>query len=98
MVGPYLSDSVATVNQRNTTGTKLVVDGGNMIQLYPIIAESNGIFIPPNNQTVSEFLHDFAVLYGEKKWSISAYDSNISRLILDLWISLTERLKRLSLL
>lgn len=26
----------------------------------------NGIFIPPTNQTVSEFLHDFVVLYGEK--------------------------------
>ena len=36
----------------------------------------NGIFIPPNNQTVSEFLHDFVVLYGEKKWSMSTYDSN----------------------
>ena len=36
----------------------------------------NGVFIPPTNQTVSEFLHDFVVLYGEKKWSMSTYDSN----------------------
>ena len=36
----------------------------------------SGVFIPPNNQTVSEFLHDFVVLYGEKKWSMSTYDSN----------------------
>lgn len=35
-----------------------------------------GVFIPPNNQTVSEFLHDFVVLYGEKKWSLSTYDGN----------------------
>ena len=38
----------------------------------------SGVFIPPNNQTVSEFLHDFVVLYGEKKWSMSTYDSNAS--------------------
>lgn len=36
----------------------------------------NGTFIPPTNQTVSEFLHDFVVLYGEKRWSMSTYDSN----------------------
>lgn len=36
----------------------------------------NGVFIPPTNQTVSEFLHDFVVLYGEKKWSMSTYDGN----------------------
>lgn len=36
----------------------------------------NGVFIPPTNQTVSEFLYDFVVLYGEKKWSISTYDGN----------------------
>lgn len=35
-----------------------------------------GVFVPPNNQTVSEFLHDFVVLYGEKKWSLSTYDGN----------------------
>ena len=26
--------------------------------------------------TVSEFLHDFVVLYGEEKWNMSTYDSN----------------------
>ena len=36
----------------------------------------SGTFIPPNNQTVSEFLHDFVVLYGEKNWSMSTYDGN----------------------
>ncbi len=36
----------------------------------------NGVFIPPTNQTISEFLHDFVVLYGEKKWSMSTYDGN----------------------
>lgn len=36
----------------------------------------NGTFIPPKNQTISEFLHDFVVLYGEKKWCMSTYDGN----------------------
>ena len=38
-VGKDVADAVwyFAVNARNTTGAELVVDGGNMIQLYPII-------------------------------------------------------------
>lgn len=36
----------------------------------------NGTFIPPQNQTVEEFLYDFVSLYGEKNWGVSTYDSN----------------------
>lgn len=35
-----------------------------------------GTFIPPQNQTVEEFLHDFVCLYGEKNWGVSTYDSS----------------------
>jgi hypothetical protein len=41
---------------------------------------NEGSFIPPTEQTVKEFLASFVSLYGEKKWGVSAYDSN-SRLI-----------------
>lgn len=34
-------------------------------------------FIPPNNQTIAAFLDDFVALYGEKRWGVSTYDSNI---------------------
>lgn len=33
-------------------------------------------FIPPSNQTVSEFFQDFVDTYGEQKWSLSTYKSN----------------------
>ncbi len=38
-IGADIADAVwyFAVNARNTTGAELVVDGGNMIQLYPII-------------------------------------------------------------
>jgi integrase len=36
----------------------------------------SGTFIPPKNQTVSEFLYDFVNLYGENKWGVSTYSSN----------------------
>lgn len=32
-------------------------------------------FIAPSSQTLSEFLDDFVMLYGEKKWGISMYES-----------------------
>jgi len=35
-----------------------------------------GTFLPPTKQTVSEFMRDFVTLYGEKKWSVSMYDSS----------------------
>lgn len=35
-----------------------------------------GTFIPPNKQTVEEFMYDFVSLYGEKKWGVSMYDSS----------------------
>jgi len=35
----------------------------------------NGTFLPPTNQIVSDFLYDFVCTYGEKKWSVSMYDS-----------------------
>ncbi len=38
---------------------------------------NEGTFIPPNKQTISEFLEDFVSLYGEKKWGVSTYDSNV---------------------
>lgn len=31
-------------------------------------------FLPPSNQTIRDFLHDFVTLYGEKKWGVSMYD------------------------
>ena len=37
-----------------------------------------GNFIPPSNQTISEFLEDFVSLYGEKRWGLSMYDSQNS--------------------
>ena len=41
--GADIADAVYyfTVHARNTTGAELVVDGGNTIQLYPIIPEKN---------------------------------------------------------
>ena len=33
-----------------------------------------GTFLPPSNQNIRDFLHDFVTLYGEKKWSVSMYD------------------------
>lgn len=33
-----------------------------------------GTFIPPNDQTVKEFLYDFVTMYGEQKWGVSMYD------------------------
>ena len=35
-----------------------------------------GVFIPPNNQTIADFMYDFVSLYDEKKWGVSTYDSN----------------------
>lgn len=35
-----------------------------------------GVFIPPNKQTVADFMYDFVSLYGEKKWGVSMYDSS----------------------
>lgn len=37
-----------------------------------------GTFLPPSNQTISEFLLDFVSLYGEKRWGVSMYDSQNS--------------------
>ena len=37
--------------------------------------QHTGTFLPPSNQTVTEFLYDFVSLYGEKKWGVSMYDS-----------------------
>lgn len=37
-----------------------------------------GTFLPPNNQNIADFLHDFVSLYGEKKWGVSMYDSQTS--------------------
>jgi len=39
---------------------------------------NDGTFIPPNRQTIKEFLKEFVSLYGEKKWSLSTYSSNIA--------------------
>lgn len=40
--------------------------------------QHTGTFLPPSNQTISEFLLDFVSLYGEKKWGVSMYDSQNS--------------------
>jgi integrase len=37
-----------------------------------------GTFLPPSNQNITDFLHDFVSLYGEKKWGVSMYDSQSS--------------------
>lgn len=37
-----------------------------------------GTFLPPSNQNITDFLHDFVSLYGEKKWGVSMYDSQTS--------------------
>ena len=37
-----------------------------------------GTFLPPSDQTISQFLVDFVSLYGEKKWGVSMYDSQTS--------------------
>lgn len=39
---------------------------------------NEGTFIPPNRQTIKEFLKDFVALYGENKWSLSTYSSNVA--------------------
>jgi integrase len=36
----------------------------------------SGTYVPPTSQTVSEFLHDFVTIYGEKKWGVSMYDAS----------------------
>lgn len=38
------------------------------------------IFIPPNSQTLNEFLDLFIDLYGTKKWSMSTYEKTIGNL------------------
>ena len=37
--------------------------------------QHTGTFLPPSNQTITEFLYDFVSLYGEKTWGVSMYDS-----------------------
>ena len=38
--------------------------------------QHTGTFLPPSNQTITEFLYDFVSLYGEKKWGVSMYCGN----------------------
>ena len=38
--------------------------------------QMTGTFVAPVKQTVEEFLNDFVMLYGEKKWGVSSYDNN----------------------
>lgn len=40
--------------------------------------QSRGTYIPPTNQTVTDFLNEFIELYGVKNWSASTHASNIS--------------------
>lgn len=37
--------------------------------------QTKGVFLPPTNQKISDFLYDFVSTYGEKKWGVSMYDS-----------------------
>lgn len=39
--------------------------------------QERGTFVVPSSQTIEDFLYDFVTLYGEKKWSLSTYDSNL---------------------
>ncbi len=39
--------------------------------------QHEGTFIPPSNQSISEFMKDFISLYGEKKWGVSTYEANV---------------------
>lgn len=39
---------------------------------------NTGSYIPPSSQTVDEFFQDFVNIYGEQKWGLSTYKSNIS--------------------
>ncbi len=39
--------------------------------------KGEGTFIAPSKQTVSAFLEDFVRLYGEKRWGLSSYHTNI---------------------
>lgn len=38
----------------------------------------DGIFIPPNRQTVSVLLDEFVRIYGEENWALSTYTMNIA--------------------
>ena len=38
----------------------------------------SGDFIAPDSQTVSEFLKDFVNIYGEEKWGVSMYSSQLA--------------------
>ena len=42
--------------------------------------QHTGTFLPPSNQTITEFLYDFVSLYGEKKWGVSMYDGQTALL------------------
>lgn len=42
------------------------------------LEQHRGTFVPPRKLTIKEFLEEFVAMYGEKKWSISIYDSNCS--------------------
>lgn len=43
--------------------------------------QHTGTFLPPSNQTITEFLYDFVSLYGEKKWGVSMYDSQTALIV-----------------
>jgi len=40
--------------------------------------QNKNVFIAPDGQTVRELMRDFVNLYGEKKWSVSMYDNQLS--------------------
>ena len=40
--------------------------------------QDEGTFIAPNKQTISEFMKDFVQLYGERRWSMSTYETNLA--------------------
>lgn len=40
--------------------------------------QTTGTFIPPQELTVREFLHDFVKIYGTAHWALSTYESNCS--------------------
>ena len=56
--------------------------------------QHTGTFLPPSNQTITEFLYDFVSLYGEKKWGASGKGLLTAKPFLSVLIVSTRRLVR----
>ncbi len=58
---------------KKSTAKKAVADERKTEIEY---TKSKGTFIIPKNTTVSEFMKDFVLLYGKKKWGVNTYRTN----------------------